>query len=163
MNVSRLMDIGTIAATLGTGVIGGVFFAFSTFVMRALERMPAAQGIAAMQHINVTVLNPWFLGAFMGTALLCAALAVAAFWKGSPASPFVTAAAVFYVAGTFIATMVFNVPKNDALAALSAEAASSATYWCEYLVRWTFWNHVRTICSLTGTALFAFALTQRGA
>jgi uncharacterized membrane protein len=158
MNATRLMDIGAIAGTLGTGIIGGVFFAFSTFVMRALERMPAAQGIAAMQHINVTVLNPWFLGAFMGTALLCAALAVLAFMNWSSASPYVIAAAVFYVIGTFIATMVFNVPKNDALAALSADAASSATYWTEYLVRWTFWNHVRTICALAGTVMFAVAL-----
>lgn len=160
MNASRLMDIGAIAGTLGTGIIGGVFFAFSTFVMRALARMPAAQGIAAMQHINVTVLNPWFLGVFMGTALLCAALAVLAFAKWSPVSAYVIAAAVLYVAGTFVATLIFNVPKNDALAALSAEAASSAAYWSEYLVRWTFWNHVRTFCSLAGTVAFALAISR---
>jgi uncharacterized membrane protein len=125
--------------------------------------MPAAQAIAAMQHINVTVLNAWFLGAFMGTALLCAALAILALTQWSASSPYVVAAAVLYVAGTFIATMVFNVPKNDALAALAPEAASSAAYWREYLVRWTLWNHVRTICSLAGTVSFAIALTQRAA
>jgi uncharacterized membrane protein len=130
--------------------------------MRALARLPAAQGIAAMQHINVTVLNPWFLGAFMGTALLCAALAVTAFANWSAASPYVIAAAMLYVVGTFIATMVFNVPRNDALAALVADAASSATYWSEYLVRWTFWNHVRTICSLAATMIFATSLALRG-
>lgn len=163
MNASRLLDIGAIAGTLGTGIIGGVFFAFSTFIMRALERMPAAQGIAAMQHINVTVLNPWFLGAFMGTAFLCATVAILASAHWSPSSPYVIAAAVLYVVGTFIATLVFNVPKNEALAALSPGAASSAAYWSDYLVRWTFWNHVRTICSLAATVMFSLALTQHGA
>jgi uncharacterized membrane protein len=72
------------------------------------------------------------------------------------------AAAALYVVGTFIATMVFNVPKNDALAALSADAASSASYWSEYLIRWTFWNHVRTICALAGTVAFALAIARQG-
>ncbi|HVF15423.1 MAG TPA: hypothetical protein VNA21_00875 [Steroidobacteraceae bacterium] len=73
MSADKLLSIATIAATLGAGTIAGVFFASSTFIMRALKRLPAAQGIAAMQHINVTVLNPWFLSVFVGTA--CCALA----------------------------------------------------------------------------------------
>ncbi|WP_010496926.1 hypothetical protein [Paenibacillus elgii] len=50
----------TYASALGSGLIAGLFFAFSTFVMSALARLPAEQGIAAMQSINVTVLNPLF-------------------------------------------------------------------------------------------------------
>ena len=49
-------------ACVGAGTVGGVFFAFSTFVMKALAQLPARQGIAAMQRINVVVLNPLFLG-----------------------------------------------------------------------------------------------------
>lgn len=51
--------------------MAGVFFAFSTFVMKALGARPLAQGIAAMQSINVAVINRWFMAAFFGTALLC--------------------------------------------------------------------------------------------
>ena len=54
---------------LGAGTIGGVFFGFSTFVMKALAQLSEAQGIAAMQRINVVVLNPLFLGVFVGTAV----------------------------------------------------------------------------------------------
>ncbi len=51
-------------------MVGGIFFAFSSFVMRALAKMPDAEGIAAMQSINVVVINPSFLGAFVGSAAM---------------------------------------------------------------------------------------------
>lgn len=35
-----LLDLLTLATALGAGAIGGVFFAFSSFVMRALARLP---------------------------------------------------------------------------------------------------------------------------
>jgi len=162
MNVEHILTIALLIATLGTGIIGGAFFAFSTFVMRALARLPASQGIAAMQHINITVLNRWFLGVFLGTAALCVVIAMMAItqWP-TPGSPLITLGALLYVLGTFIATIVFNVPKNNVLAALGADAASSAIYWKEYLERWTFWNHVRTICALAGTVCLATALALR--
>ena len=52
-------------------MVAGFFFAFSVCVMKSLARLPPAQGIAAMKHINVVVINPWFMGAFFGTALVC--------------------------------------------------------------------------------------------
>ena len=58
-------------AALGCGLIAGVFFAFSAFVMSALARLEPPQGTAAMQAINITVINPWFMGVFMGTAVVC--------------------------------------------------------------------------------------------
>jgi len=66
------------AAAIGSGLIAGVFFAFSSFVMPALRRLPAAQGVAAMQSINIMVLNPMFLGVFLGTAIGCLLLVVIA-------------------------------------------------------------------------------------
>jgi uncharacterized membrane protein len=51
----------TLFAALGCGVVAGVFFAFSAFVMRALARLPAQQGIAAMQAINVAAVTPVFI------------------------------------------------------------------------------------------------------
>ena len=63
-------------ALLGSGLIAGVFFAFSTFVMNALSRLPSGEGIAVMQSINISVLNRWFLGVFLGTAVVCILLLV---------------------------------------------------------------------------------------
>ena len=65
------------------GVNGGVFFAFSSFVMPALQRLPDAQGIAAMQSINVTAVRPPFMAVLFGTAALCLVLIVWAIARGT--------------------------------------------------------------------------------
>lgn len=52
--------IAIVAALLGAALIGGVFFAFSSFIMKALARLPSAEGVAAMQSINAVVLNRSF-------------------------------------------------------------------------------------------------------
>jgi uncharacterized membrane protein len=74
--ISELQSLLTVVAAVGSGLIAGTFFAFSAFVMRALERLPAPHGVAAMQSINVVVINPVFLSVFFGTGLVCAVLCV---------------------------------------------------------------------------------------
>jgi uncharacterized membrane protein len=61
----------TLVAALGCGLMAGLFFAFSVSVMKALARLPSAEGIAAMQSINVAIINPVFLAVFFGTAAAC--------------------------------------------------------------------------------------------
>jgi uncharacterized membrane protein len=67
-----------LCTALGCGLVAGVFFAFSAFVMQALAQPPPAQGIATMQAINITVINPWFMGVLFGTAAAWGGLAIAA-------------------------------------------------------------------------------------
>lgn len=149
---------------IGSGIIGGVFFAFSTFVMKALSRLPAPAGIAAMQSINIVVINPLFLGVFMGTALICAGGIVAAIvrWEQTSAA-WMLAGAVLYLGGTFFITLRFNVPLNNALARAAADEPASAGVWDNYLFRWTAWNHVRTAAALAAAASFTWALRIWGA
>jgi|EndMetStandDraft_9_1072997.scaffolds.fasta_scaffold07550_3 uncharacterized membrane protein len=159
--MERILFILILASALGSGLIGGVFFAFSTFVMQALGRIPAAQGIAAMQSINVVVLNPWFLGVFVGTAASCTLVVIAALMRQPAGTVLLIAGCVLYVAGTFLVTMMFNVPRNDALMAVAPESAEGAAYWSKYLVEWTFWNHVRTAAATAGSAALILALVQQ--
>ena len=57
--------------------------------MKALSRLPTRGGIAAMQSINIAVLSPWFLGAFLGTAALYLVLLVWSFFRWhESAAPF---------------------------------------------------------------------------
>jgi uncharacterized membrane protein len=139
----------TLATALGAGLVAGVFFAFSTFVMAALGRVPAPEGIRAMQEINVTVINPWFMTALFGTGLACLAVIVAALvdWNGDY-GPYLVAAAVLYVVGCIVVTMAFNVPRNNVLARLDPASGDAADTWRRYLVEWTAWNSVRTAASL---------------
>ena len=144
---------------IGAGIVGGVFFAFSTFVMKALAQLPASQGIAAMQRINVVVLNPLFLGVFLGTALLAAAfIAMQVFGWSTPNSRLLLVSGVLYLVGSFLVTMVFNVPRNEHLARLDPTSSQAAEYWLVYLREWSFWNHVRSIASIASAICCAGAL-----
>ena len=119
--MNQLIPIVGTTALLGSALIGGVFFAFSSFVMKALARMPSSEGIAAMQSINVVVINPSFVGAFMGTAVLSLGVVGLALVRWNhPSATFFVGGAIFYVVGTFLVTVFGNVPLNDQLAALSA-------------------------------------------
>lgn len=148
-----------IVLCIGAATVGGVFFAFSTFVMQALAQLPGAEGVAAMQRINVVVLNPLFLGAFMGTALLSAACLVAAFFPWhAPGSALLLVAGVLYLAGSFFVTLRGNVPMNERLARLDAKSPQAAEYWPVYVRVWSMWNHVRTLASLASAAFAAVSL-----
>ena len=158
--MERLLYIATFAAALGTGLVAGIFFAFSTFVMGALARIQQAAGISAMQSINVVVLNPVFLSVFVGTAVLCAGLTLSALlgWS-SPRSIYLIAGSLLYAIGCFGVTMMFNVPLNDALAAIAPDSTEGANLWMRYLSVWTNWNSVRTAASLLASVFFILALS----
>ena len=155
-------DVILIAATaIACAIVGGVFFAFSSFVMRALTRMPPGQGLAAFQSINIVVINPVFMTALFGTGIACAAWSLYAVmqWQGK-ASACLIGASLTYLLGTIVVTMVCNVPLNDALAAINPASSNSASLWAEYARQWTAWNHVRTISGIAAAALFLIAISR---
>lgn len=148
----------TLAAAIGSGMMAGVFFVFSVAVMRALTRLPAQEGIAAMQAINLTIVNPLFLVVFIGTAFASAALIVAVFAGWIATRDYVLAGALAYLIGALVVTIVCNIPRNNALAALDPRERSSHALWQQYLREWTVWNHVRTLASIAAAVAFCLAL-----
>ncbi|WP_071338451.1 anthrone oxygenase family protein [Streptomyces albidoflavus] len=147
-----------VVAAVGSGVVAGVFFAFSTSVMRTLAGLPAAQGITAMQRINVVIVKGWFLAVFLGTAALSAVLAVLALVLRPENGLVVTVlGAALYLVGGFGVTVAANVPRNDRLAALDAEDPGSEAPWREFVAEWTVWNHVRGAACAAACACFAAA------
>jgi uncharacterized membrane protein len=157
-----LLDLATLVCAVGSGVVGGFFLAFSVCVMRTLGALPPAQGIAAMQSINVVVLNPWFLVPFVGTAAGCAGVLIGSLvtWQ-LPASACATAGSALYLLGNLAVTRAFNIPLNDALAKATAGSPEALALWNDYLVTWTAWNHVRTITAVLAALLLATALLCR--
>ena len=137
----------TIVTALGCAAVGGAFFTFSSFVMRALDRLPAAAGVAAMQSINVTVINPVFMTALFGTGAACVALAVVEM------SGAVLAAGGLYIVGVLGVTMAYNVPRNNALAALDPVADGTDGAWRRYVKEWTAGNHVRSVAGIAAAAV----------
>ncbi|MGX7678143.1 anthrone oxygenase family protein [Jatrophihabitans sp. DSM 45814] len=151
----------TVITAVGAATAGGVFFTFSAFVMPALRRLPAAQGIAAMQSINVTAVRAPLMILLFGTAAASVALGIhAVFNLGDRREVFILAAAVIYVVGCIIMTAGFHVPRNDALAKLDPNAASSVSQWRTYLTAWTAGNHVRAAAGIIAATLYIIALVS---
>ncbi len=144
---------------LGTGLVAGVFCGFSTFVMRGLAALPPAQGVAAMNAINVAAVRPAFMTVFAGSAALSALIAVVTFvvWPDEGKVELLLGSAL-YLVGAFGLTIVANVPRNDRLARLTPGAPEAAVYWPEYVREWTFWNHVRTVASAAAALVYIVAL-----
>ena len=160
--IERADFIVTFVSALGSGLIAGFFLAFSIVVMKALAQQPPPQGIAAMQSINIVVLNPMFFTAFFGTAAACLVLTVSTFVKWQrPGSAYLLVGGLLYLIGTILVTILFNVPRNNALATVDPTSAEGANVWTTYLSSWTAWNHVRTLAALAAAASFTIALCQR--
>lgn len=149
----------TLFSALGSGLMAGLFFAFSAFVMTALGRVAPPAGIAVMQSINIAILNPWFAVVFFGTSATSLILAAAAlFGTWASGTAYLLAGSLLYLAGSPAVTLAFNVPLNNALAAVDPGSAEGAALWTRYLSTWTAWNHVRTVACLAATASFIVAL-----
>lgn len=150
-----------VIASMGSGLIGGLFFIFSNTIMTAFDRLPGGSAVAAMNSINRVILNPLFFLAFFGTALLCVVLLIVQMTRSSgTGGALVVAGALIYLIGSIGVTMVFNVPLNNKLAAVLPAATDLETQWRAYRGPWTQWNHVRTVASLLSAALFALAIAR---
>ena len=157
--ISQAIFVLTFAAAIGCGLVAGIFFAFSSFVMAALGRLPSDHGIAAMNSINVTVLNPLFFLVFFGTGLVCLVLAALSWlWWGEASGKLLLIGGVIYLVGCIGVTMFRNVPLNDALAAVQPATTEAAALWTRYLSEWTLWNTVRTVASVVAAVLLTAAL-----
>jgi len=149
-------------SALGGGLMAGFFFAFSVLVMKALSALPPAQGISAMQSINIVVINPWFMTPFLGMAVLSGVLISMVIFRWQETnSVYIFAGGLLYLLGTLGVTIAFNVPRNEALAAVVPDSTEGARLWASYLIEWTRWNHVRTIAALASSVTLTIALLKR--
>lgn len=145
---------------LAYALVGGVFLAFSDFIMRALAQTSGGGGVDAMQVINREVFRWVFMAMFIGMApvsLLIAGYGV--IFVGNGPGTLMMIAGLMYVVGCFGVTVCFNVPMNEALAGMDVSDPATQDYWTNsYLPRWTFWNTVRTFASAGSAALLLFGL-----
>jgi uncharacterized membrane protein len=157
--MDRFLFTLTLVTALGCGLNAGVFFAFSSFVMKALARLQPAQGVAAMQAINVAAVTPAFMAALFGTAVACGVLAAwALFAWDEPFVPYLLVGSLLYLGGTVLLTIAYHVPRNDALARVAPHSADAESHWTRYLSGWTTWNHVRAAAAIAAAATLTIAL-----
>lgn len=149
-------------AALSAGLMAGIYYAFSGFVMRALAELDPPGGMLAMRAVNRVILRSAFLPLFLASTVACLFLAAYGMVRADqPAALPMAAGAVLYVLGMTLVTMLANVPLNNALEAANPAAPEGAAMWDRYLLRWTAWNHVRTLSCLAALGLFITAIALR--
>jgi uncharacterized membrane protein len=152
--IATVIPVVALLGVLGSGLMAGLFFAFSTAVMPGLRHLTPAAGAAAMQQINRAILNPLFFVVFLGTALLSLLLVIGAPLSGGPGTVWIVIGALLYLVGSLGLTMGVNVPMNNRLDAANPLTDEGASIWAGYLSRWTVWNHVRALaCTASAAAL----------
>jgi uncharacterized membrane protein len=161
MSAQSVGLMGLWTAAIGSGAMAGIYFTFSSFIMRSLEQLPRVEGIAAMQSINRVILSSSFMPLFFGTTLLSAVVAVWSLFRWDQhGSSAMLAAGVIYVLGMFVCTAAFNVPLNNVLDAVDPGGVEATAVWSNYLQRWTRFNHLRTVASALSCGLFIAAITE---
>lgn len=144
-------------STLSTGLIAGLFYAYSCSVNPGLGRLPDAEYLGAMQSINRAILNPVFFITFMGTVVLLP-LSAWLSYQGQPSRQFwyFLAAAIVYIVGTFGVTIGGNVPLNEALDKINIAGASAeelARHRRLFEAKWNMLHNLRTIANIISALL----------
>lgn len=148
----------TFVAAIGAGLGAGVFFAFSSFVMKGLRDLPDSEGLSAMQAVNKAAPSPLLVTALFGTAVVCVVVAISALTRlDEPYGRYQLIGSVLYVAG-IVLTIAYHIPRNDALGLVDPNGAGAAAEWVTYARNWTAWNHVRTLTSLAGAVVLTLAV-----
>ena len=147
-------------AILAYAFVGGVFLAFSDFIMRSLANTSDGAGVEAMQVINREVYRWVFMVLFLG--LVPVSLVIIGYTVtqlSGPAAMLLTLAGLTYLIGCFGVTIFFNVPMNEALAGIEISNSTTQDYWTQtYVPHWTFWNTVRTLACAMSSGLLLFGL-----
>jgi len=149
----------TLAVAVGAGLVAGVLFAFSTFVMPALRRLPDSQGLTAMQAINKAAPSSLlFMTALLGTGAVCVGLGISALTRlDEPSAAYELVGCVLYL-GCVAITAIYHVPRNDLLALVDPAGTGAGDMWQHYLRGWTAWNHVRTLTAVASSVVLVLAL-----
>lgn len=144
--------------TIWVALVGGVFKAFSEFIMSALDRAATECGIEAMQQINRSVLRTEFVAAIVALSVVSPLFAAYCFLAvGGTASVLTALASGIYFPSVFLVTVFGNVPMNKRLDGLAPGSAEARKYWAIYARRWTLLNHWRTVGCLATSIAYALA------
>lgn len=158
-----LQTVTLLVATLGAGLMAGLFAAFAYAVMPGLARSADRTFVQAMQNINRAIINGWFLLPFLlPIPLLLLATVLAWNGHGRVALPWILAALVLYLAGFFVTSGV-NVPLNNALdKADTGDDDRAETARTAFEGRWVTWNRVRALLHTAAFGVLAWALFLHG-
>lgn len=156
--MDALRTVALLAATLATGMMAGLFYAYSCSVMPALRRAPAAVLVETMQQVNRAILNGWFFLCYVGALLAGAVAVLVAALDGDTGVLVPAVLGLALYAAQVVVTSRVNIPLNNALDA--AGSADPEATRAAFEQPWTKWNNLRTLLCLAAFAAWCGALIQ---
>lgn len=153
-----------IAATVSTGLMAGLFYAFAYSVMPGLGGTDDRTFIDSMQRINKAILNGWFMMIFAGALIftvLAGILFIGEGWRR--VLPWIGAALFLYIL-TLVITVGVNVPLNDKLADAGDPNSirDLAAVRNHFESTWVIWNIARAVTCTAAFACLTWALVVYG-
>lgn len=160
-----LKSVTLIAAIMTTGLIAGVFAAWSNAIMPGLNDVDDRAFVTAFRALDDAINNPLFLGGFTVALPLIGLAAV--LHRGADqrvVQRWVGAALVLYLMAVVI-TFGVHEPLNEKFRT-AAEPTSGAEFAAARAqldeAKWTAWNTARALTSTIAFGCLAWALVLRG-
>ncbi|MFC3964173.1 anthrone oxygenase family protein [Nocardia jiangsuensis] len=162
MNGIRIATL--IAAVVGTGLVAGLFYAYAISVLPALRQTDDRVLLDVMQRINVVIINPWFLIAFIGSIGFTGLAAVLHLGSEYRAVLGWIAIGLALNVFAFAVTIALNVPLNNMLDAAGDvnSIADPAALRAEYESPWVRWNVLRAVLHTAAFTVLCGALFVAG-
>lgn len=147
----------TLAAIVSSGLMGGLFFAWTVSVIPGTARTADTVYVSTMQHINRAIVNPGFVVPFIGVPVVLAAAGYLQWRVGEVGKArLLIGAAVLYLVGVLGVTGGGNVPLNNTLESFSLDGATAeavARHRQDYEGPWNRWHYLRTVASVAAFAM----------
>ena len=149
--ISKFLWLDEIAIT-SFGFIGGVYFAFSFFVMQSLNKVSHSEAIRTMNSINSVIIKSPFMFLFLFSSFIALIIFLENLFLYKLISNEGLASVIFLV-GMFLCTAIKNVPLNNKLADFNESSCNPKIEWNYYYNNWIRWNHIRTASCFLSTVL----------
>lgn len=150
-----------IIATLVSGLMAGLFYAWSISVTPGLAKVDNKKYLHSFQSMNRAIINPIFLLCFMGLAILLPLLSYMSY--NSIDFAYVLTSTILYLIGVIVVTFLGNIPLNTKLESLKIESLTDeqmSTFRKNFESRWNSLNYVRTISSSLSFIFMIIACMQ---
>lgn len=166
MIIEGIFQITLILATFLSSLVAGLLFVFAIVVMPGLKRLPDREFLRAFQVIDGVIQNnqPLFMLVWVGSVVALITSAVLGIGQlNGVGRLLIISAALVYVLGVQLPTVMVNIPLNNTLQTLDVDAINQAaqhTARRAFEPRWNRWNAIRTvIASLTSLLLIILLFT----
>ena len=156
LNIISLYEYANEVAIISFGFIGGVYFAFSFFVMHSLNKNNPSEAINIMNSINQVILKSPFIILFFFSSFIALVLFIDNLISKTLISDQGFASLIFLV-GMFLCTALKNMPLNRKLNDFNDSKNDPEEEWMYYYKHWLKWNHVRTVSCFISTLLLVLS------